>query len=238
MLDQDNQIAWTWHSAAWSGEGKDTAHGKITYNLRLPGQYYDRKTGLHYNYFRGYDPGTGRYIESDPIGLKSGLNIYAYVENSPLSFVAPSGLEQQIGYGQQTQTLRDGAPIPEGAVSMDGPGSPLGALETAVNAAAPELKLPGIVLGTIGKGALNVFRSIKACPKYPAGFRDVQNGTKKYSVNKKELLEKLKEIEPGKWSKVYKDGFDSSGNQVFVHYFKSDSGAVFDLDVKPGWSNL
>jgi len=40
----------------------------LPFNLRFPGQYYDRETGLHYNYFRDYDPGTGRYIESDPMG--------------------------------------------------------------------------------------------------------------------------------------------------------------------------
>jgi RHS repeat-associated protein len=45
----------------------------IVNNLRLPGQYYDAETGLHYNYFRDYDPGVGRYVESDPIGLQGGL---------------------------------------------------------------------------------------------------------------------------------------------------------------------
>ena len=52
-------------------------------NLRLPGQYYDRGTGLHYNYFRDYDPSTGRYVEADPIGLEGGMNIYSYVFNRP-----------------------------------------------------------------------------------------------------------------------------------------------------------
>ncbi|GHS81130.1 hypothetical protein PAGU2196_19640 [Pseudomonas sp. PAGU 2196] len=43
-------------------------------NLRFPGQYYDAESGLHYNYFRGHDPQTWRYVESDPIGLSGGLN--------------------------------------------------------------------------------------------------------------------------------------------------------------------
>jgi RHS repeat-associated protein len=46
----------------------------LTFDLRFPGQQYDAATGLHYNYFRDYEPGTGRYVESDPIGLRGGMS--------------------------------------------------------------------------------------------------------------------------------------------------------------------
>jgi RHS repeat-associated protein len=64
--------------------------------LRLPGQRYDAETGLHYNYFRDYDAGTGRYAQSDPIGLEGGLNTYAYVEGKVLMLVDQFGLDWGI----------------------------------------------------------------------------------------------------------------------------------------------
>ncbi|MDP2198128.1 MAG: RHS repeat-associated core domain-containing protein, partial [Sulfurimicrobium sp.] len=94
----------------------------ITSNLRLPGQYWDEETGLHYNYFRDYDPGSGRYVQSDPIGTvlyrdmaakslaQHGLMIrpevasqlyrpqpefnhpFAYVRGNPISRIDPLGL--------------------------------------------------------------------------------------------------------------------------------------------------
>ena len=60
--------------------------------MRFPGQYFDKETNLHYNYFRDYDPSLGRYVESDPIGLRGGLNLYGYVDGSFLTFSDLSGL--------------------------------------------------------------------------------------------------------------------------------------------------
>ena len=72
--------------------GKQNYAGSIAFNLRYPGQYFDEETGLHYNGHRYYDPNTGRYITSDPIGLAGGINTYAYVGNDPLGSVDPLGL--------------------------------------------------------------------------------------------------------------------------------------------------
>jgi RHS repeat-associated protein len=64
----------------------------FAYNIRFPGQYYQAETGLYQNTQRDYDPVTGKYIESDPIGLKSGVNTYAYAYNRPTQYVDPTGL--------------------------------------------------------------------------------------------------------------------------------------------------
>ena len=63
------------------------------FNLRFPGQQYDAETGTHYNYFRDYEPVTGRYIESDPVGLLGEISTYSYSLSNPLTYTDPFGLE-------------------------------------------------------------------------------------------------------------------------------------------------
>ena len=58
----------------------------------LPGQYYLSESALNYNMARDYDPQTGRYLESDLVGLRGGINTYSYVANRPLQATDPFGL--------------------------------------------------------------------------------------------------------------------------------------------------
>lgn len=91
MTDQFRQVAWR---ADYSPFGKASIRDGATaeLNLRFPGQYFDLETGLHHNYYRDYDPVTGRYLQSDPIGLGGGINTYAYALANPVSFTDRFGL--------------------------------------------------------------------------------------------------------------------------------------------------
>ena len=97
LTDETGTKVW---SAVYDPFGKATVNEDadkngepVTLNIRFPGQYYDRETGLHYNYFRYYDPSIGRYLTSDPIGMRGGLNTYLYVMNNPLTAIDPLGLD-------------------------------------------------------------------------------------------------------------------------------------------------
>ena len=58
----------------------------------MPGQIDYGLGGIYYNYFRDYDSNTGRYLESDPVGIFGGLNTYAYANGNPTHFTDPLGL--------------------------------------------------------------------------------------------------------------------------------------------------
>ncbi|MBX3671703.1 MAG: VCBS repeat-containing protein [Burkholderiales bacterium] len=69
----DNAIVWRWDNTEPFGDSPPTANpsgvGDFAFNLRFPGQYFDAETGTHYNMARDYDPGIGRYIQSDPMDV-------------------------------------------------------------------------------------------------------------------------------------------------------------------------
>jgi RHS repeat-associated protein len=91
----DNTILWRWDTDPFGTAAPNqnpSGVGTFVYNVRYPGQYFDAETGLNYNYYRDLDPQTGRYVESDPIGLYGGINTYAYAASRPTSNVDARGL--------------------------------------------------------------------------------------------------------------------------------------------------
>ncbi|WP_349496360.1 RHS repeat-associated core domain-containing protein, partial [Escherichia coli] len=74
--------------------------------LRLPGQYYDEETGLHYNLFRYYAPECGRFVSQDPISIRGGLNLYRYAPN-PLTHIDPLGLMDPFDLWFTQNTISD-----------------------------------------------------------------------------------------------------------------------------------
>lgn len=100
--DTAQAVAWT---TTYQPFGEISATpALIVQDLRLPGQENDLDTGLYHNGFRDYAPGWGRYLQSDPIGLGGGLNIYVYGRNNPVTNVDPNG--------QQVLQLLQGPVVP------------------------------------------------------------------------------------------------------------------------------
>lgn len=100
-MDQTNTIVWRWDNTHAFGanlpnEDPDSNGQLFEYHPRFPGQYFDKETSLHYNYFRYYEPETGRYISPDPIGLAGGINVWGYVGQNPLRWIDPLGLASLV----------------------------------------------------------------------------------------------------------------------------------------------
>ncbi|WP_051857065.1 DUF6531 domain-containing protein [Streptomyces sp. NRRL S-1868] len=95
LLTPTGELTWQHRTTLWgtplpppaSTEAGDT----LTCPLRFPGQYADPESGLHYNYFRYYDPEGGRYLSADPLGLGPAANSVTYVTN-PHNWTDPLGL--------------------------------------------------------------------------------------------------------------------------------------------------
>ncbi|WP_162258788.1 RHS repeat-associated core domain-containing protein, partial [Lysobacter sp. Root983] len=99
VIDRTRNVAiWTW---ALQGEAfgnsppnqdPDLDSTNFVFDMRFPGQRYDAATGLNYNYFRDYDAGSGRYVQSDPLGGIDGPATYPYAASRPIASIDPLGL--------------------------------------------------------------------------------------------------------------------------------------------------
>ncbi|EHR69661.1 RHS repeat-associated core domain protein [Burkholderiales bacterium JOSHI_001] len=141
----DNFEVWRWDGEPF-GDSRPVYSGPIIfdYNLRFPGQQYEPNTGYFQNWFRDYDPYTGRYLQADPLGLGGGLGRYTYSGADPVNAMDPTGLDWEyetstgriyrngqligVGYsGNQSglnnpdaQNTSNVGPIPKGSWNIGG----------------------------------------------------------------------------------------------------------------------
>ncbi len=119
LTDSQRQMVWQWPYSAFGEDMPTHARNRfanleatpnpgktniseVVYNLRYPGQYFDKESGLFYNGFRTYCSTCGRYTQADPIGLDGGWNRFSYVDSNPLNFIDPLGLMKIYDDGSVT----------------------------------------------------------------------------------------------------------------------------------------
>jgi RHS repeat-associated protein len=107
LTDRHQQIVW---DAVYAPFGEVTLRTEqVMQPLRFPGQYADPETGLHQNWHRDYDPGLGRYLQSDPIGLSGGVSTFGYAFQNPVHWYDLMGLEvvcvDRYGYTERSHEM-------------------------------------------------------------------------------------------------------------------------------------
>jgi|APLak6261702949_1056265.scaffolds.fasta_scaffold00037_11 RHS repeat-associated protein len=116
--DEQGKVVWQTQYDAW-GKAINVSQSAQTHSqntfklaLRLPGQWEDAVTHIHYNYQRDYNPSTGKYLTPDPQGFPDGKDPYAYVNNDPLNKLDPLGLYQSDIHYYMTFFLAVAAGVP------------------------------------------------------------------------------------------------------------------------------
>ncbi|MFJ8083595.1 DUF6531 domain-containing protein [Streptomyces sp. NPDC096205] len=120
LVDAAGDVAWHARTTLWGVTAWNTGASAYT-PLRFPGQYFDPETGLHYNYFRHYDPETAQYLTKDPLGLAPAPLPTAYVDN-PHTWSDPLGLAPECEHAAVTETrnrIGDGSIVSQHPMNAD-----------------------------------------------------------------------------------------------------------------------
>lgn len=120
IVNARGDSVWSWERAPFGETPADadpSGLGTFVIALRLPGQQFDDTTGHHYNYYRDYEPATGRYLQSDPLGVYGGFATYAYADASPVVETDEFGLfgKKGKGHSMNSRVTRNGQTVCEGS---------------------------------------------------------------------------------------------------------------------------
>lgn len=120
ITNAQQQTVWRWDQAEPFGDSPPDENpsglGVFKQPLRFGGwQYADDETGEFWNWMRTYSRITGRFPQSDPIGLAGGLNTYLYGNGDPLRYIDPRGESAAV------VVIGGGVLIVGGAIAMSSP---------------------------------------------------------------------------------------------------------------------
>ncbi len=128
VIDPTRDVAvWTWSLKGEAfgntapNQDPDGDGAALVLDMRFPGQRYDAASGLNQNYFRDYEAATGRYVQSDPIGLDGGISTYAYVKAKPLTWIDIFGLDGGLVCGPADNEFSDCSRTAPGAWKINPP---------------------------------------------------------------------------------------------------------------------
>ncbi|WP_250628452.1 RHS repeat-associated core domain-containing protein [Pinirhizobacter soli] len=210
--------------------------GSYTFNLRFPGQYYDAESSMAYNVHRDYEASTGRYLQSDPIGLGGGLTTYGYVASSPLHETDALGLQgspqlcvENPAWAEACEAagmLPKPRPVPVPSPAQVG---------GAIGAAA---------VGGLSGDAAPATAANPAIPDCQGGdlceqlaLAEAKAGAGRPIMNDNplgDLPRLLAHYGPGDWVKMQHSHRCADGRLVVIHYFSNGAGLNVELKIVSG----
>jgi RHS repeat-associated protein len=187
LIDSKGRMAWSARYDSW-GALTEERGDRVQCNLRLPGQWFDAETGLHYNRFRYYDPSNGRYLSSDPLRLAGGLNQRAYARN-PINWIDPYGLEDDClktkaeeARDAKVKELQEAGETPAAVIGAYDPTTGQVAVGVSGPAPAPDAVDPAMLAKADALGGLGAKTgatgAVGSCAEFDAANQLVTAGSK------------------------------------------------------------